>query len=225
MTPHLNATSASSKTDQLSGYMLCAGALISILFMLLHPDVSAHSPDLAMAELLRESSVSRIVHGTLLIVLTIIFFAVERFSMRLTANGIESGLGLTFYRLGYFSFVIATMISGFIVPDLGAHYATKLGPDQLVFFDLARLAGTANQVFSKLASIANGLTAVCWGVSMLWAKGEVRTIGAGFVLIGLTIASSILLGLKLSVHGMTLIVVGLSIWQGLMGRLLIKAAW
>jgi hypothetical protein len=225
MISELHAQTASARTDQFAGYWLFAGGFISIIFMLLHPSVSAPSPNLAMAELLAESNVSRIVHGTLLTVLTIIFFAVERFSLRLSANGLESGLGITFYRLGYFSFVIATMISGFIVPDLGAHYATKPAPDQLIFFDLARLAGTTNQVFSKLASIANGLTAICWGASMVRLKGEVRTHGAAFILIGLAIAGSILFGLKLNVHGMTVIVLGLSIWQGMMGRLLVKAEW
>lgn len=223
MSLELHTKRSPRKADQSAAYLLFGGSLISIIFMLLHPSVSAPTPDLAMAELLQESNVSRIVHGTLLIVLTVIFYAVERFSIRLAANDIESGLGLIFYRLGYFSFVIATMLSGFIVPDLGAHYAIKPASDQMVFFDLARLAGTTNQVFSKLASIANGLAAICWGASMLRRKGEVRTFGAAFILIGLAIAGSILLGLKLNVHGMTVIVLGLSIWQCLMGRLLIKA--
>jgi hypothetical protein len=225
MTTDLNATSSIKKSDQLAGYLLFAGALISVIFMLLHPSVTAPSRELAMSELLAESTGSRIVHGTLLTVLTIILFAVERFALRLRANGIESGLGLIFYRLGYFSFIIATMISGFIVPDLGAHYATKVASEQLVFFDLARLAGTTNQVFSKLASIANGLAALLWGVSMLRGKGEVKLIGAASALLGLAIAGSILWGLKLNVHGMTVIVIGLSLWQGMMGRLLIKADW
>jgi hypothetical protein len=225
MTEELNATSAPPKADQLAGYLLYVGSLVSILFMLLHPNVAAHSSDLAMAELMRESSLAKLVHGTLLLVLAFIFYAVERFSVRLTANGLESGLGLTFYKLGFIGLVIAAMICGFVVPDLGAQYATKVGPEQLVFFDLARLTGTATEVFSKLGSIANGLAAVFWGVSMLRVKGQVRIFGIGFICIGLAIAASILLGLKLNVYGMTLIVVGLSIWQALMGRLLIKANW
>jgi hypothetical protein len=213
------------RTDKAAGWLLGVGATISIAFMLLHPEVNAQSRDAALKELLSEAPVSQFVHGSLILTIVVILAALERFADRLSAHRIESGLGLAFYRLGSFAFILAALISGFIITDLGQLYAARTGAEQEIFFDLARLAKTMNNGLSKLASVFYGLTALIWGAGMLRAAGIVRWAGLASAIIGAAIAVAIVLGLDLDVQGMTLVVVGLSLWQGLMAWLLIRTSW
>jgi hypothetical protein len=211
--------------NQAAGWMLRACALIGIIFMLMHPEINAPTRATAIAELIEESSTARFVHGALIVTIMITLFTVERFAQKLHSYGIEADLGLAFYRFGCFAFIFAALISGFVMTDLGVHYAAKPLDEQSVFFDLARLAETTNRALSKLASVFNGLAALAWGIGMIRLQKITRLIGLGFIVIGAIIVSAIMLGLKLNVQGMTLVVVGLSLWQAMMAWLLVKPTW
>jgi hypothetical protein len=114
--------------------------------------------------------------------------------------------------------VIATAVSGFIVPDIMKHMGRDVPAAahqwQIVIDGIFQI----NQAFARIYSVGASIAIILWSVSALRNGG----FGRGVAVYGCVISALIILGigighLRLDVHGMTVVWLGQAIWFILVG--------
>src|SRR5579862_6173221 len=124
MTTADRSTSLSADHDaRLAGGVLVALALLSILAMAHHPTAGSHDSAALAAEIAEKSTLSRTVHGVLIAFMSVELWAFVVFCRRLGFERAAVSAGLVAYAIGTGAMIGAALISGFVVSDLGAHYA------------------------------------------------------------------------------------------------------
>jgi hypothetical protein len=206
-----------------AGIILVAASLLAILMMAHHPTAGTHDGAGLAAEIADKAQLSRFVHGVLIALIALQLFAFTIFCKRLGADRILVTAGLVGYAIGTGAMIGAALISGFVVSDLAAHYASLPGAEQTVFIDLARVCMTGNQALARLGVVAASAGIVLWSIVLVASR---RSAWLGFVgiIAGVAPAMALLFGaLHLDVQGMTLVVVCQAIWNVAVGAQLIRA--
>jgi len=199
---------ASKMENRLLGGLLCVGALIMVLAMLLHPEgLSLSSINAAML---------RWVHGGLILIIALSYFAVAVFVDRVRQGGRSMRLGLTFYTIGAGGFIAGALISGFVLTDLAERYA-KPGQDALAFEHLRHLAYAGNQSLASLGTISYGAAGLAWAMPLIARGSFSKIVGLCSVIIGVVLVSVGLFGSGLNVVSMTLLTALIAIWKSIIG--------
>jgi hypothetical protein len=109
--------------------------------------------------------------------------------------------------------LIATAVSGFIVPSIMKHMVRDVPANapqwQIVIAGIFQI----NQAFARIFSVAASIAIILWSVSALRNGG----LGRGVATYGCVIAVLIIVGIgvghiRLDVHGMALVWLGQAIW-------------
>lgn len=157
----------SDSPDRPIGFVLLIAAVLTVATMAHHP--SGHGGTLGL-----------VVHGTMIVLLSTMFFGLCYYSMR---RGLGRPLilaALVAYLLNYFAHIIAATINGFIVPALA-----ERGQD--IPHALFVLAWESNQAFARLGTVATGVAFALWGIDLLRQESlGARPIG------GLGVAAGVL---------------------------------
>ena len=218
------ATSSEPRPNgAVAGWLLAITSLLSLVFMLHHPSVSSTTTDQIVAEVSGEARLSMTVHGVLIALIFVQFYALAVLSVRL---GLRRGpviAGLTAQATGVLAMLGAALISGFLVPDLAEHLsgaspeALEMGRQQMAF------AHHANQRLAEVGVVAMATAIAMWSAVLLATSGANRLIGAAGLLLGSALATAMLAGrITLHVHGMTLVLAILTLWYLAVGMQLIR---
>lgn len=151
----------SSRSDRAVGVILLIAAALTVVAMAHHPS-SAHGGSLVY-----------VVHGTMIVLLSALFFGFCHYSMR---RGLGRPLilaALVAYGLNYFAHVIAGTVNGFIVPALAARGQDI--PHALFVF-----AWEANQAFARLGTAATAVAFALWGLDLLRQENVFSRLVGGF---------------------------------------------
>lgn len=151
----------SNRSDQTIGVILLITAVLTVVAMAHHPS-GMHGGILVY-----------LVHGTMLLMLSGMFFGFCYYSLR---RGLGRPLilaALVAYLLNYFAHIIAGTINGFIVPALGEHGQDI--PRALFIF-----AWETNQVFARLGTAATAVAFVFWGLDLLRDENVFARLTGGF---------------------------------------------
>lgn len=187
-------------------------ALVSLFAMLHHPTIGAHGPEAVLAEIQRERGLNGAVHGVMILVVLLYHWCFTVLSAWLGAARSAVALGQLALHLGLAAFVGAALVSGFVVPELGARIEADA---QGLRTALLTLYAT-NQALAKLGTVAFGAAICLWGVALCSSTAPAlrsRPAGAVGVLAGATMIVGLLAGVwSLDVAGMTLVVVLLGVW-------------
>ncbi len=158
--------SESARCDRAVGLVLLATAVLTVVAMAHHP--SGHGGMLGI-----------VVHGAMLVLLSILFFGFCYYSLR---RGLLHPLvlaALVAYLLNYFAHVIAATINGFVVPALAER--GEAIPHALFIF-----SWESNQAFARLGTAATAVAFVLWGLDLLRREnGFSRLVGAFGIAAGL----------------------------------------
>lgn len=204
------ATAADQRSDfgdVTAGACLVLAAFIAVLAMAHHP-TSVHGG----------GGIGDFVHGTMIVVLSALFYGFAHFALR---RGLEHPLmlaGLVAYGLSFVAHLGAASINGFVVPALAAR-----GPDA-VSHDIFILCWEVGRSFARTGVFATGVAFVLWSVDFLWRSGTAnRVIGAAGVLAGIVPAVALASGtLSLDVSGAFAIYAVHAVWAVLVGGQLIR---
>jgi hypothetical protein len=149
----------SNDSDRTVGIVMLTSAVLTVVAMAHHPS-GAHGGTLVY-----------LVHGTMIVLLSTMFFGFSYYSLR---RGLSHPLilaGLVAYLLNYFAHIVAGTINGFIVPAL-----TEQGQD--IPHALFVFAWESNQAFARLGTVATAVAFTFWGFDLLSReKGFTRLIG------------------------------------------------
>ena len=216
--------------DRKSGIVLIAGSLGGMLTMALHPTAAV---SLTAEQVAHLSVISGAAHSIAMVSVLLLFLG----ACGLT-RGIAAADRLAFAALVTFGFacvavLIATAVSGFIVPAIMKHMVRDLAAAarqwQIVKGRLFDMSGDLkqividgvfqiNQAFSRVYSVAASIAIILWSISALRNGG----FGRATAIYGCFVSALIILGigighLRLDVHGMAVIMLGQVVWFILVG--------
>jgi len=208
----IDASSNGTQTYKFAGIILIVEAIFSVITMLQHPEVTQSNAQSVISEIAGQANVARGVHGLMMVFIVLNFYALSSYAKLLKQRNCYPELGLVFYLFGAIAMLLAPIISGFVMTTLAERYAEFSPDSQTVFTDLSRMLAAGNQAFAMAGSVAYAITAVAWGLMQARGKGISRTVGIVGIVVGFLIIAGLLLGMRLDVHGMTAVVLGLSLW-------------
>ncbi|MGA8277641.1 MAG: hypothetical protein WB784_05540 [Rhodanobacteraceae bacterium] len=216
----LEQSTVSPSTGRLVGILIAVVSVLIVLMMAHHPSLSAHDAAGMAAELVRKAWLGRVVHGSLIALSLVLLFAFTEFSLHIGLQRPLVRAALIAYAVAIAAGVCAALISGFVVADLGMHYAGGAPGDLETLRHLLYLSLRINQAFADLDVVATSCAIVLWSLALV-RRSVVITV-AGFVLGGGP-ALALLAGvLHLDVHGMMLAIVCAMAWNLLLATELLR---
>ena len=208
---------------RVAGVAIVASAVLALAAVARHPTVSAaHGPADVLAQIVALSVADEVVHGVLIVLVGVLFYGFTVFSLR---RGLDHGTvlgGLIAYALASVGMIGAALIDGFVIPALGARYASASPQNAAMAMHLLAAAAATIQVLSKFAIAATAVALALWSVGLVRATGGLRAAG----LIGL--ASAVLpvivlvMTRQLNPHSLGVILSIQTIWYVAVGVLLIR---
>ena len=196
--------------DRKSGIALIAGSLGGILTMAIHPSGAA---SLTADQVAHLAVVSAAAHSLAMVSFLLLFLGACGLVRRIAAADRIAFAALVTYGFACVAVLIATAVSGFIVPEIMRHMVRDVPAAAQQWTIMINGMFQINQAFSRIFSVAASLAIFLWSLSAPRNGG----LGRGVALYGSVITPLIIIGivtghLRLNVHGMAVIVLGHSIW-------------
>ena len=125
---------------------------------------------------------------------------------------------LTVFGFAAVALLLATAISGFIVPDIMRHMIRDAAANSLQWRVAIDAVFQFNQAFARIYSVAASGAILLWSVSVLRNGGLGRGIAIFGCIIAPTLIALIAIGhLRLDVHGMAVVVLAHALWFVIVG--------
>ncbi len=192
---------------------IALGSVLSVALMAAHPTVHARGVSDLVEGVVRQAAVNGLVHGALIALLGVLFFGFSGLSSRLGLGRAAVRGGLVAYAFGAAALTAAALVNGFVVPELAARYRTGPAADLEALWPVLGLCHAANQVCSRLGTLAIAVAVLLWSLPLARRRGLQRAIGAFGLTAGVLFPAALLAGrLPMTVHGLG-------------AFLLVQAAW
>jgi hypothetical protein len=193
-----------------AGIALIAGSIGGIVTMAIHPTGSGV---LTPAQFEHLAVASAIAHSLAMVSFLILVLGAFGLTRRLAAPDRLAFSGLVVYLFAAVAVLIATAVSGFIVPNIMRHMIRDTAAAAPQWHIVIDAIFQINQTFSRIFSIAASISIALWSASALRHGGLSR----GIAIYGCIIAPLLILALssghlKLNVHGMAIVVFAQAIW-------------
>ena len=192
--------------NKICGAVFIVAAGMMLLAMMHHPLITTSEPSEIVSEIIEFRRTDQIVHGGMIGLLILTFFAFQNLTSRLDA---WSCFASTLYAFGTGGFIGAALISGFVVPELATIYLDK---DPSIIKDLLRLAYAFNQALSKFGTVMIGGALIAVGIDMIQRSGLSRWAGAAGLICGGGSVLAMLAGMSLGLHEMTVVVAAFALF-------------
>ena len=188
-----------------------------------HPSVHAHDLATVLVQLQALSAVSAWVHGVLIALMLIVFFALTEFAWQRGITRPAIRAGLIAYAVGVVAMTGAALVDGFVTPRVAMLSPGVSATDLQVTAQLLKLCMLFNQALASLGAVAMSVGITAWSVDLMRGAGAERALGVFGVAIGLGSAGALILGaLQLDLHGMMLVLLLQVIWTTGVGVLLLR---
>jgi hypothetical protein len=225
--------------DRKAGWTFLAGSLGGIVTMAIHPTgAGALSPE----QVDHLALISGIAHSIAMVSFLLMFLGAIGLTRRLAsfeAEGRQDRLalaGLVAYGFGVVALLLATAVSGFIIPGIllrSVHDTAANAPQWHMMMDAVF---EFNQSFARIYSVAASVAIVLWSASSLRNRVKRQDggqndgqsgLGRGIATFGCVVAPVIVVliavgHLRLNVHGMAVVVLAHAIWFIVVGVQLVR---
>jgi hypothetical protein len=193
-----------------SGIAFIAGSIGGIVTMAIHPTASGV---LTPAQFERLAVVSAIAHSLAMVSFLVLVLGAFGLTRRLAAPDRLAFSGLVVYVFAAVAVLIATAVSGFIVPNIMRHMIRDVPTTAQQWHIVIDSIFQINQAFSRIFTVAASVAVALWSASALRNGGP----GRGIAIYGCIIAPLLILAicsgrLTLNVHGMAIVVFAQAIW-------------
>ncbi|HMG85436.1 MAG TPA: hypothetical protein VK574_06815 [Terracidiphilus sp.] len=201
--------------DRKAGLAFIAGSIGGMVTMAIHPTSAGV---LTPAQFERLAVVSGIAHSLAMVSFLVMFLGAIGLTRRLAAREGERQdrlaiSGLVGYGFGAVALLLATAVSGFIVPDIMRHMIRDGAANVSQWRMIIDAVFQFNQAFARIYSVAASVAVMLWSVSALRNGGLGKVIAVYGCLIAPVLIVLIGVGhLRLDVHGMAAVVLAHAIW-------------
>jgi hypothetical protein len=200
-----------------SGIALIAGSLGGILVMAVHPTAAHVSLTPQLVDHLALGSA--IVHSLAMAANLALLLAAIGLTRQLALSETSSHpdrlafSGLIVFAFSVVAILIATSVSGFIVPNLWKKMLQDTAANQSQWNIVLTAVFQFNQTFAAIYSVAASAAILLWSISGLRHSSLNRGIAIYGCILAPILSVLIAVGhLRLDVHGMAVVVVVLAIW-------------
>jgi len=191
-----------------AGQALLLGILLPLLILGLHP--TAH--DLATDAGARMAAVNRLVHGTAIASLPLLFFGVTGLARHLRWSPAAT-LGLVAYGFSVVGNLVAALMSGFVAPGAIARLQAADPAEVVVDRALLRYTGDLNQAFARMAVVAAGVAILLWAYDIARGRRLTRATAVVGAVVGLALVLGMVGGvLHLDVRGVIIATALQAVW-------------
>jgi hypothetical protein len=214
----MNIETVSPISKRIAGGILAFGSILSVLAMAHHPSTASHDMIDVAAEIASKARASQIVHGLLIAVLVASVFAFLDLCGTLDFRRPTVRAGFVAYAAGSGAMIGATLISGFLIPTLVARYEGEAAAALEALGHSLRLASVANRTLASFSVVA--MSVAIFLVSSALLRGRRRSMVPGVLgmFVGVVPPAALLFGgLRLEVHGMSLVVALQCVWNVAVG--------
>jgi hypothetical protein len=207
------------KREAVSGGALIAGALASMVTMVLQPTGSQ-----LLADVQHLAPVGVAVHALGLTAIPVSFVGAIGLTRRLAADGESAVAALVAYGMASVAVMIAAVASGLLATGLASQMAVATDTERDLAGALFHYTGHINQVFAKVYVVASSVAILLWSASILANGRLARGAGVLGVVVGALALFAVVIGhLRLDVHGFGAVVLCDGIWMIVIGTLLIRS--
>jgi hypothetical protein len=212
--------------DRKSGVALIAGSLGGLLTMAIHP-TSAGA--LTPPQFEHLALVSAIAHTLAMVSFLALFLGAIGLTRRLfvcersdTPDRLALA-ALTVYGFAAVALLMATAVSGFIVPDIMRHMIRDAAANSPQWHIVIDAVFQFNQAFARIYSVGASGAILLWSASVLRNGGLGRGIASYGCIIAPALIGLIGIGhLRLDVHGMAVVVFAHALWFVIVGAQLCR---
>ena len=197
--------------DRKSGIALVVGSLGGVLTMAIHPTgAGASLPPEQVAHL---SFISAVSHSIAMVSVLLLFLGGCGLARRMAAPDRISFVAIVTLGFACVAVLIATAVSGFIIPDIWKHMLGDVPAAahqwRIVMYGVFQI----NQAFSRIYAVGSSMAILLWSVAGLRNGGLRRSVTIYGCVVAALITVGIAIGhLRLDVHGMAIVVVAQTIW-------------
>lgn len=201
--------------DRKSGIALIVGSVGGLITMAIHPTGGGNLTAEQVAHLM---SLSGVAHSLAMISVLLLLLGAFGLTRSIAAADRTAFSALVTFGFASVAVLIATAVSGFIIPSIMKHMAHDVPASarqwQIVIDGIFQI----NQAFSRIYSVTASVAIILWSIS-LWSVSALRNGGAGrgTAIYGCIISALIIAGVgsghvRLDVHGMAAVWLGQAIW-------------
>ncbi|MFN2316526.1 MAG: hypothetical protein ABR551_08370 [Gemmatimonadales bacterium] len=192
--------------EQLGGWSMIAGAVMSLVTMAFHP-TGGDQPLLSLA-----------VHALATCGVPIAVYGAWVLTRHLAVGGPLSELALAFYAMAGAAALAAATASGFLAADLIAQMEAATGDIQAAARAVLHYNTDVNQAYARILVAATAASIGIWSVEILRTGLLRRSAGVLGCLFAVVALTALLSGrLTLDVHGFGAVVLGQGMWLVLVG--------
>ncbi len=177
--------------DRKSGIALILGSLGGVVTMAIHP---VAGPSLTVDQVMRLAIASAIAHSLAMLSFVMLFLGACGLTRRIAGPDRIAFAALVTYGFACISALIATAVSGFVVPGIMRHMAHDVPADaqqrKIVIDGIFQI----NQAFARIFSVAGSLAILLWSVSALRNGGLDRRVATYGCVVGPVIILGIVIG-------------------------------
>lgn len=210
-----NGTSPASPAPdtRAAGIAVAAAAILSIIFVAFDQNAAGDTPLAVMESITKIRFVHQAVHAGAIASLLALAFGFASFAWRLGLRRPVVLTGLVAFEIGCMAMVGATLLDGFITPDLAAAFV-KASPESVkTGYNLLVFIGIALTDLARLAWVFQAVGTLAWSWALVRDRGFSRKIGSVGVI------SALVVGIAASASGASISL------PAILGILLAQLVW
>jgi hypothetical protein len=206
------------------GYAIAGLALLALIAILHHPVSHGREPADILASIRSQILLDQVVHTTLAIIYGLLTAAMLLLASHLGLWRFSVILGAVAFSCGLILTVLATMIDGFVVPEIVARCPSNAPPACVAeTFTLLRLSAIQIEFLTRFSFVAVAFAVLAWALALLstprtprWAGVVGLASGVG-QLTALVLASS-----RLTPGSLSVVFIAQFCWYLLIATLMIR---
>ncbi len=208
---------------KLAGIIIAVCAGLSIPAIANHPQILARSHGDLLAQIVALSPIDRFVHGALMVIMFALVWGLAIFAIRRGFNRATVLAGFIAYAAGALAWIGATLIDGFITPEIAARFIGTSPEAQNYAISLLRFCAISIQILTKFGLVAISIGILKWSAGLLLSPGAPRTVGVIGIFAGILPPVIVLLThISLSPHSLGIIIITQAVWYAGIATLLIR---
>ena len=207
----LRNRSSTTLASRVAGIVLAACSLVTIAAISHHPVVRARRGADVIAGIVAAGSADRAVHGTLLVIVLGMLFALGIYTLQRSRLHLCVTAWMAFCA-GSGALVAAVLIDGFFVPGFAQRYL-GVSPDALApALTVLNASAVAIQVLSAFGFIAMSGGMLLWSVDLVLDRGFERVVGLLGIVAAIAVIGLIAFAGTLNPHSLTIVVATQALW-------------
>ena len=206
-----------------SGYVLVICSVLSVVIMTHHPVVHSDNLKDFVHEIQSKNTVNSLVHGSLIVLMGLLFFGFTELASCLGLSNPWVRLGLISYGIALIAMTIAALLGGFILPRYLARYQTSPQEDLEMIRHVLAFEGVVHRVAARVGALSMSMAVLLWSFVLLPRSGTMKAIAILGILAGAFPVIGLASGhLSMDVQGAGLLVLAQTIWSVAIGIQMIR---